>query len=56
MADRAAKDAHGYMELERVQVACEEMVSVASIGLGERWQNEWGEYFWKGQASIVGKG
>ena len=56
MVDRAVKDAHGNMELERVQVAHEEMMNVASIGLHERWQNKWGEYFWKEQASIVGKG
>ena len=41
VADAAAREAHGDVELERAQVAREEMVRISSIGLCDSWQSEW---------------
>ena len=35
-----AKETHGNVELERAQVAYEEMVRISSIGFHDRWQSE----------------
>ena len=35
-----AKEAHGNVDLERAQVAYEEMVRISSIGFHDRWQSE----------------
>ena len=51
VADGAAKEAHCNVELERAQVAREEMVRTCSIGLRDRWQSEW-----TNRVNVSGKG